>query len=102
MHLLDNVSADETVADVGLIGDDDDDVSMFLQRLDGSRRVWNEPEIIESPGSVGSAGAHQRAAQHAVTVQENGWSHRYHFVGCLCSFGCDTRQCQTTAWNASE
>jgi hypothetical protein len=68
MHLLDNVSADESVADVGLIGDNNDEVSMFLQRLDRSRCVRNQPEIIESPGSVGSAGAYQRAAQHAVTV----------------------------------
>jgi len=68
MQLLDNVSADESVADVGLIGDNNDDISMFLQRLDRSRCVWNKPEIIESPGSVGSAGAYQRAAQYAVAV----------------------------------
>jgi hypothetical protein len=68
MHLLDDVSADESVADVGLIGDHNDDVAMFPQRLDRSRCVWNEPEIVESSGSVGSAGAYQRAAQHAVTV----------------------------------
>jgi hypothetical protein len=68
MHLLDNVGGDESVADVRLIGDNNDDVSMFLQRLDRSRCVWNESEIIKSSGSVGPTGVHQRTAQHAVTV----------------------------------
>jgi hypothetical protein len=81
MHLLDDVSVDESVADVGLIGDNNHDVSVFLQQLDGSRCVWNEPEIIESSGSVGSAGAYQRLG----TTRRHGLrkrlvAHHYHLV----------------------
>ena len=40
----------------------------------------------------------------AVTIDEHGAAadRLYHLVGARCSLGCDTRQCQTTAWNASE
>src|SRR5262245_10675440 len=52
---------------------------------------------------MGPAIADNRAVDHAVAVEEDraAQSGAHHFVATCCRMGCETRQCHTTAWNAS-
>src|SRR5262249_35011085 len=59
-------------------------------------------------GRVGFAVAHGGDVDRAVTIEKHrrGSRHRAampsHLASCRARVGCDTRQCHTTAWNASE
>src|SRR3990167_9777672 len=56
-------------------------------------------------GRVGGEALYQRVLRRLLHLAEVGpvreYLDPYHVVGCFCSAGCETRQCQITAWNAS-
>src|SRR5216684_2892483 len=87
--------------DVGLVGDDDIEESRRTQRLQRLAYAGKQLQIGKRARRVRLAVAHDRLVDHAVAVEKHRAALRYHFVAVCCRAGCDTRQCQTTAWNAS-
>ena len=59
------------------------------QQLKLSQRGWGDRTTV--PFHIG--------VEHAVAIEEYG--PRYHLVAFFCSLGCDTKQCQITAWSAA-
>ena len=85
--------------DVGLIGADDDQVAGLLEPAHGVLNAGQETKLGERGRRNGFAVALEVGVDDAVAIEKDGRPH--HLVAFRCSFGCETRQCQTTAWNAS-
>ena len=108
MDCLDHWSRYAAGADVRLVRSHDQEIPATVQRVERLGHTGQQFELIETFGRMGLAAADDCAVDDAVSVEEDGAVHALagpatdsHFARWTASAGCDTRQCQTTAWNAS-
>jgi len=71
VHGLDHVTSDESVADIGLVGDHDDEETGVAQPLHSHAHTREQSEFVHSPWRVGLALADLGAIEHAVTIDEH-------------------------------
>ena len=92
--------------DVRLVGHDDQQEARLAQRRKRLPDARQNLKFGDAGGRIGLAVAHEGAIEHPVAIEEHGASHGRtadsHLVWLAFSLGCETRRCQTTAWNASE
>ena len=69
------------------------------RRRDCLLHARQEVKILQPRRRYGTAVTLHIGVDDAVAVEKDGAHH--HLVAFFCSFGCETRQCQTTAWKAS-
>ena len=98
VHCLHRRLRRESGADVRLVGYDDEEKARVLEPLRCCCGVRKDAKFVEGGGRHRLAVTNQIGVDDAITIEEDGL---HHLVAFFCSFGCDTRQCQTTAWNAS-
>ena len=95
-----------SAGDVRLVRHDDQKEARFVQRCERLSDAGQDLKLGDAGGRVGLAVAHRGAIEHPVAIEEHGASHGRtadsHLVWLAFSLGCETRRCQTTAWNASE
>src|SRR6266702_931521 len=104
MHHLDVAALGFPHCDIGLVGDDHGKKARRAQALERFGHPRQDFQPVERSGRIRLAVAHDGGIDDAVAVEEHRAPpafRRYHFVAVCCSAGCDTRQCQTTAWKAS-
>src|SRR5262245_18540757 len=108
MHSLNRLPGDRPVPDVRLIGDDHKqiaDVTGPQQRLSGVRI---DSKRLERARRKTTALTRLGDHEDSVAIEKNGRAQRpwcvrhHHLVLRTCRMGWLTRQCHTTAWNASE
>ena len=99
MHPVEHCHGVAAGADVGLVRDHDQDEVKILETPRCLLDSRQDAEIGHAGRRHGSSVAPHVGADHPIAVEKYGAPH--HLVAFLCSLGCETRQCQTTAWNAS-
>lgn len=98
VHGTDDFPIRSSGRDVGLVRHDDD---LEPRRFEFRHRLLHarkDAELLEPRRCDGPSLPQHVRADHPVAIEECG---TYHLVAFLCSFGCETSACQTTAWNAS-
>ena len=71
VHGFDRNAAYEPTADVGLVGNNDDQKIGALERLHGILHSWQQPKIFKPARRIGLPSAHFAAIDHPITVEEN-------------------------------
>src|SRR5262245_39250863 len=106
VHRLDFRTGDQTVSHVRLIGDYRQKEPCLLQPSKTGRGLGIKPEVLEPPGGEASPVSEFRNDNDPIPIEKYGRSQpggrAYHFVCLRCKAGWLTRQCQTTAWKASD
>ena len=112
MHGLDDRRINQRVTDIRLICNHYYYKPRIFQRADGSSGAGQKPKIRKGARRVGLAARDRAAIDDAVPVKKyspaqsvrsgaavkgHACGRCYHLVAFCCSFGWETRQCQTTA-----
>ena len=101
VHLIDNVKRHQPVADIRLIGDDDQEITRRLQSREQCCRLRVDLERFETARRVTAAVSHFGNDENAVAVEKHRAFRfgcpRHHLVFRTCNAGWLTRQCHTTA-----
>jgi hypothetical protein len=81
--------------DIRLVGDNHDHEACALELAHRFGNTRKNLEILQTPRRDKPPVALDVGIQYAIAIQE--YRARYHLVAITCSFGWETRQCQTTA-----
>src|SRR5436309_3653698 len=111
MHGFHHLTPLGPLGHIRLVGRDNQQkpgISQSKESLPDTRQNF---EFDQRRWRIGFAVSQHGTVQHAIPVKKNrpsSHAHRFaafivvsHLVPAVCNNGCDTRQCQTTAWNAS-
>src|SRR5262245_31296883 len=71
MHGLDRFGRHQTVADIGLIGDDDGQKAPIVPRANGFGGSRQQPEVLQSTRRVEFSVAYLAAHENAVAVEKD-------------------------------
>src|SRR5262249_2866128 len=97
---------DQAVSHVRLVGDYRQEKARLLQLLEAGRGVGIQPEILQPSRGEAAPVTEFRNNDYPIPIEKHGGSQSvgttYHFVCLRCKAGWLTRQCQTTAWKASD
>src|SRR5499427_1828826 len=97
---------DQAVSHVRLVGDYRQEKTRLLELLETGRGVGIQPEILQPPRGEAAPVTEFRNNDYPIPIEKHGRSQSvgraYHFVCLRCKAGWLTRQCQTTAWKASD
>ncbi|HUR92442.1 MAG TPA: hypothetical protein VMY38_07190 [Gemmatimonadaceae bacterium] len=71
VHFFDQIETRKPVADIRLVGHDDDEESGILEALHYRRGIRHQTQIAELSRRIRLSGDYQSATQHAVPVKKN-------------------------------
>lgn len=98
MHGLDRSTRCPPSGDVGLIRNNHNEEAGVLEPTHGVFDARQQLELLDLGRSDRTPIALNIGVYDAVPIEKD---RPYHLVAFFWSFGCDTRQCQITVWNAS-
>src|SRR5262249_60837702 len=103
---LPNRGGHKPVPHARLFGDYRQENPRLLQLLKTGRDVGIQPEILQPSRGEAAPVTEFRNNDYPIPIEKHGRSQSvgttYHFVCLRCKAGWLTRQCQTTAWKASD
>lgn len=111
MYSLNYLPPQDSSGDIRLVGGEDQQEAGLVEGTQGFRHSWQDLQLLERRRRIPLAVLHPRPIDDTVPIKKNRPVHkRYafavfavpsHLASTICNFGCETKQCQTTDWNAS-